>query len=134
MAYNILIVEDSATIRAVISKILQMAEVPVGELWEASNGKEALEVLHTKWVDLVFADINMPVMSGLEMIEQMVADGLLATVPVIVVSTEGSSSRIEELSSKGVRAYLRKPFTPEALKQVISEILEVEHVGKKKQC
>jgi len=134
MAYNILIVEDSATIRAVISKILQMAEVPVGELWEASNGKEALEVLHTKWVDLVFADINMPVMSGLEMIEQMVADGLLATVPVIVVSTEGSSTRIEELSSKGVRAYLRKPFTPEALKQVISEILEVEHVGKKKQC
>jgi len=134
MAYNILIVEDSATIRAVISKILQMAEVPVGELWEASNGKEALEVLHTKWVDLVFADINMPVMSGLEMIEQMVADGLLATVPVIVVSTEGSSTRIEELSSKGVRAYLRKPFTPEALKQVISQILEVEHVGKKKQC
>jgi len=129
MAYNILIVDDSTTIRAVIAKTLRIAEIPLGELSEAANGQEALEVLKNKWVDLVFLDINMPVMSGVEMIEHLEADGLLSTVPVIVVSTEGSSTRIEELSSKGVRAYMKKPFTPEALKQVVEEILEANHVS-----
>jgi len=129
MAYNILIVDDSTTIRAVIAKTLRIAEIPLGELSEAANGQEALEVLKNKWVDLTFLDINMPVMSGVEMIEHLEADGLLSTVPVIVVSTEGSSTRIEELSSKGVRAYMKKPFTPEALKQVVEEILEANHVS-----
>ena len=129
MAYNILIVDDSTTIRAVIAKTLRIAEIPLGELSEAANGQEALEVLKNKWVDLIFLDINMPVMSGVEMIEHLEADGLLSTVPVIVVSTEGSSTRIEELSSKGVRAYMKKPFTPEALKQVVEEILEANHVS-----
>ncbi len=62
--YNILIVDDSATIRSVVAKVLKIAEVPTGNLWEAGNGREALEVLRREWVDLVFADINMPVMNG----------------------------------------------------------------------
>ena len=129
MAYNILIVDDSVTVRRIIAKTLQIAEIPVGELWEASNGREALELLRKKWVDLVFADINMPVMSGTEMIDHMEAEGLLSTIPVVVVSTEGSITRINQLSSKGVRAYIRKPFTPEELKRVVCEVLEVNHVG-----
>ena len=127
MAYNILLVDDSATMRGIISKTLRIAGIPVGELWEAQNGQEALEILKNKWIDLVFADINMPVMNGMEMIERMEADGLLSTIPVIVVSTEGSSTRIAQLSSKGIRAYLRKPFTPEALKKVVCEVLEDKH-------
>lgn len=122
--YNILIVDDSRTIRAVIEKTLHMAGIPVAKVWQAANGREALDVLQSEWIDIVFADINMPVMNGMEMVNRMAADGLLESVPVVIVSTEGSRERIEELRSRGVRAYLRKPFTPEALKSVVDEILE----------
>ena len=75
MAYNILLVDDSATVRAIISKTLTMAGVETGQIFEAANGQEALELLGREWVDLVFADINMPVMGGVEMIEKMYQDG-----------------------------------------------------------
>ena len=126
MAYNILIVDDSATVRAVIAKTLEIAGIPVNELYQAANGQEALDLLAEKWVDLVFADINMPVMNGIEMVERMSADGLLKTVPVIIVSTEGSSTRIEQLLGKGVSAYIRKPFTPEMLREAVDKLVEVE--------
>ena len=125
--YNILIVDDSRTIRAVINKTIEIAGVPVANIWEAGNGQEALDVLHEQWVDIVFADINMPVMTGIELVERMSEEGLLDTVPVVIVSTEGSRQRIDELRAKGVRAYLRKPFTPESLKEVIADILETKH-------
>ena len=123
MAYNILVVDDSAIVRAVIRKTLDLAGVDVGELYEAGNGKEGLAVLEDKWVDLVLADINMPVMTGIEMIEKMAEDGMMKTVPVIMISTEGSKTRVEELKAKGVRAYIRKPFTPELVKEVIDQVL-----------
>ncbi len=124
MAYNVLLVEDSATVRDVIAKTLQLAGVDIGELHQAGNGAEALEVLRTKWVDVVFTDINMPVMNGVELVQRMSDDGLLATIPVIILSTDGSATRVEQLMSKGVRAYVRKPFTPEILRTVILEVLE----------
>jgi len=123
MALNILVVDDSAVVRAVISKTFKLAGVPVGELYQAANGKEALEILNDKWVDLVFSDINMPVMGGVEMIEKMSDDGLLKTIPVVVVSTEGSATRIEQLKSRGISAYLRKPFTPELVRKVVDDII-----------
>jgi len=123
MALNVLVVDDSAVVRAVISKTFQLAGIPVGELFQAGNGKEALEILNNNWVDLVFSDINMPVMGGIEMIEKMCEDGLLKTIPVIVVSTEGSTTRIEQLKSKGISAYIRKPFTPELVRKVVDDII-----------
>ncbi len=125
MAFNILIVDDSATVRAVIEKTLHIAGVDVGEIFKAENGKEALEIIGNNWVDIILSDINMPVMGGIEMIEKMSEDGLLKTIPVIVVSTEGSSTRIEQLKSKGVRGYIRKPFTPEIVKQMVDDIMGV---------
>ncbi len=133
MAYNILVVDDSSIIRSVIKKTLKLAEVPVNELYEAENGKEGLERLTEHWVDLVFADINMPVMTGIEMIDKMAADGLLKTIPVVIVSTEGSATRIEELSKKGVKAYIRKPFTPEVLRDVVKQVMGEEGHGEKPQ-
>jgi two-component system chemotaxis response regulator CheY len=124
VAYNILVVDDSATVRAVIAKTLQIAGVPVSELYQAANGQEALDLLGEHWVDLVFADINMPVMNGIEMVERMNADGMLNTIPVVIVSTEGSATRIEQLLNKGVSAYIRKPFTPEMLREVVDQIME----------
>lgn len=123
MAYNVLIVDDSETTRSMIAKTLRLAGVDMGELFEASDGVEALEVLRSRWVDVVFADLNMPVMDGLELISHMREDGLLATVPVVVVSTEGSIRRMGDLCDMGVVAYVRKPFTPEELGKLVREIL-----------
>ena len=126
MAYNILIVDDSATTRAVIKKTIQIAGVETNEIYQAANGKEALELLDANWVDIVFSDVNMPVMGGVEMVEKLYEDGLLKTIPVIMISTEGNATRIEQLKSRGVRAYIRKPFTPEIIKSVIDDILEAD--------
>ena len=123
MSFNILIVDDSRTIRSVIKKTLLIAGVPTGELYEASNGLEGLQIMNNNWVDLCFADINMPVMNGIQMIEKMLEDHMLEKLPVVIVSTEGSKTRIEELFRKGVRAYLRKPITPEIVRNVVKEVL-----------
>ena len=122
MKLNILIVDDSATIRAVMKKTLSLAGIQTHNVLQAENGKEALDTLGKEWIDLIFADINMPVMNGVEMIEKMRQDGLLKTIPVVVVSTEGSQSRINQLKDKGITAYIRKPFQPEDFKTIIENI------------
>jgi len=129
MALNILVVDDSETVREIIAKTLELAQVPVSELFMAANGKEALDILAEHWVDLVFSDINMPVMGGVEMIERMHEDELMKTIPVVVVSTEGSATRIDQLKSKGVSAYIRKPFTPELIRKVVDDIIGVTEGG-----
>jgi len=70
-------------------------------------------------VDIVFSDIHMPEMNGIMLVNAMQADPDLREVPVIIVSTEGSTTRIDELKKMGIRGYLRKPFTPEAIRDVI---------------
>ena len=123
MSFNILIVDDSKIIRSVIKKTLAIADVPVGDLYEAGNGKEALDVMNSNWIDLIFADINMPVMNGIEMIKKMSEDNTLDKTPVIIVSTDGSKTRIDELLELGVKAYLRKPINPEELRNIVKEVM-----------
>ena len=124
MAYNILLIDDSTTTRNVIAKTLKLAEIPINTLYEASNGLEGLEILKNNWIDLVFTDINMPEMNGIEMVEKMQEDGLLATLPVVIISTEGSAKRIEYLMSKGISGYIRKPFTPEKICDLVNQIMK----------
>lgn len=124
MPYNILVVDDSRTVRSVVRKVIALTDVPVENIFEAGNGKEALEVLARHWVDLVLADINMPVMNGIEMIEMMASDATLESIPVVVISTEGSITLVEQLKTKGVRAWLRKPFRVDLVRSVIKEALE----------
>jgi two-component system chemotaxis response regulator CheY len=123
MAYNILVVDDSETVKAVMAKAIQMAGVDVKTLLTAGNGQEALDVLGKEWVDLVFADINMPVMNGVELVKRMKADEDMKHIPVVIVSTEGSQTRINGLMEHGIKAFLRKPFTPESLKSTIDGIM-----------
>jgi two-component system chemotaxis response regulator CheY len=125
MSLRILIVDDSPIIRSVIEKNIRMADLPVDACIHAGNGQEALSELGGEWVDLVFVDINMPVMNGVELIERMKADSLLKTIPVIVASTEGSQTRIDALNELGIAGYLRKPFTPEQFKETIVNTLEM---------
>ncbi len=129
MALNILLVDDSETIRAVMERTLQIAGVECNQVFHAANGREALDTLACEWIDLVFADINMPVMNGVEMIEKMCADGLMKSIPVVVVSTEGSQTRIEQLKDKGIIAYIRKPFHPEQFKAIVDDITGGRHAA-----
>ena len=123
MSYNILVVDDSRTTRTILAKTLSLAGIPVAELHEAENGAEALNILDSNRIDLVLADINMPVMDGVEMVNRLSEVGLLQTIPVVMISTEGSQTRIEEMQAKGIRGYLRKPCTPEAIKSIVEGIL-----------
>lgn len=123
MAYNILIVDDSLTARTFIARTLQMADLPLGRVYEARNGHEALDLLRQEWVDLVFADINMPEMDGPEMVRRMRGAGVLKSVPVIIISTDHSAQRMAEMRDAGVQAYLTKPITPEDLKAVVDRFL-----------
>jgi two-component system, chemotaxis family, chemotaxis protein CheY len=125
MALNMLIVDDSATTRAVIRKTLGLTGVPLGEIHEAANGEEGLKKLHDHWIDLVFADINMPVMNGVEFVSRKNSDPTHKTIPVVIVSTDNSQARIEQLKGHGVESFVRKPFTPEELKKNIVTLLGV---------
>ena len=127
MAYNILVIDDSKTIRSIIVKILKLTKLEIGEIFQAENGQEGLDCLKNNWIDLILSDLNMPVMSGIEMVSVMAKDGLLKDIPVVVISTDGSTKRIEELKELGIREYIRKPFTPESLSEVIDRVLGVNH-------
>lgn len=122
MSLNVLIVDDSAVMRAMILRTLQMTELPLGEVHEAENGREGLDALLAHPIDLGIVDINMPVMDGEEMIRLAREDPLVSDVPLMVVSTEGSQTRIRRLIRRGVR-FVHKPFTPEVLRDAVGELV-----------
>jgi two-component system chemotaxis response regulator CheY len=115
----ILLVDDSATTRAMIKRVIDMAELPVGDIYEAENGQAALDQMQAHDVSLVLADLNMPGMDGMEMIKCMRADERLRPIPVVVISAQPDEDRILELKRHGVTDYLPKPFTAEAVRDLI---------------
>ena len=122
MALNILVVDDSSVMRAIIVKTLRLSQLPLGEVHEAANGHEALKVLDGHWIDLALIDINMPLMDGEEMLTRVRQNPATADLAVIVVSTEGSDTRKEGLRQKGA-GFVHKPFTPEALRDAVLKTL-----------
>jgi len=123
MAFNILIVDDSATMRALIRKVLGIAGFPVGQYFEGANGLEALEILSSHWVDVVLTDINMPGMDGLEFLRRLRQDDTLKEIPVILITTEGRPEVMEQVTQMGVQGYIKKPFRPEVIKQSLTAIM-----------
>lgn len=122
MSYTVLVADDSAIVRTMVKKALGMAGLPLGDVHEAANGAEALAILRKQWIDVVFADINMPEMSGAELVRQMKADPALSSTPVVIVSSESSEARVAELMRCGARAYVKKPFRPEQFRAVVEEL------------
>ncbi len=118
MALNVLVVDDSAVMRAIVIKTLHLSGVALGQIYEAKDGVEALRVLDENWVDLALIDINMPVLDGMDMIDKVRQNPETSDLSIIVVSTESSETRIENVQRKGV-AFVHKPFTPETLRQAI---------------
>jgi two-component system chemotaxis response regulator CheY len=126
MAINVLVVDDSTVVRAMILKTLRACGLDIGEAHEAVNGQAGLEQLSGHWIDLAFVDINMPVMNGEEMINRVRQNPLWADLPIIVVSTEGSETRIERLQAKGAH-FVHKPFNPETVRDTVNNILGGVH-------
>ena len=124
MAYNILIIDDSAIVRKVLIKTINMADVCIQEIYQAANGEEGLKQIAEHSVDLIFLDINMPTMNGMEFMRRLRGVPGIAEIPVIVVSTEGSKERRDELFSLGIKAFMRKPITPEEFAEVVHQVLE----------
>ena len=126
MAMNILVVDDSALTRKAIRRIIGMLDLDVSEVLEAGDGVDAIEKMNGPIaIDLVLADLNMPNMGGIEMICRMRGDDATKSIPVVIVSTESSTTRIEGLLADGANDYLHKPFTPEQIREVLTRTVGV---------
>lgn len=125
MSINVLVVDDSGVMRAMILKSMRMSGLSLGDVYQASNGEDGLSLLNQHWIDLVIADINMPIMNGEEMIDRMKENPETEDIPIVVISTEGSKARLERLTKKGA-AFIHKPFTPEKIRDTIKDILKLE--------
>lgn len=123
MSFNVLIVDDSGSMRKVIRRILSISGFDLGVVFEAGNGKEALNVLNQNWIDLVLSDINMPEMDGLTLLKKMREHEIHRNTPVVIITTEGGQASIDEALSLGVRAYINKPFVPEEIKEKLAKVL-----------
>ena len=121
---RILIVDDSVMMRAMIKRVIRLTDVPVDEILEASNGAEALAVLESHDVQLLLTDINMPVMSGAEMLRKIAQNDRWRSLSRVIISTDGSAARREEATDLDVRCYLEKPFSPEVLRDVLTEVAD----------
>jgi two-component system chemotaxis response regulator CheY len=123
---RILIVDDSAMMRAMIKRVIKLADVSVDEVFEAANGAEALEVLKQHDVQLLLTDINMPVMNGADMLREISLNDRWRNLSRVIISTDGSTVRREEAEELDVRCYLEKPFSPEVLRDVLNELADNE--------
>ena len=121
MAINVLLIDDSAVMRAMILKSLEMSGIPLDSVQQASNGAEGLELLQKHTIDLVMLDISMPGMRGDEMLEQLRADPATAELPVLVISSERTTERVARMEALGA-VYLPKPFLPEQLRDVVLDL------------
>jgi two-component system chemotaxis response regulator CheY len=125
---NIMIVDDSPVMRTFIRRVIGLTGLKVGDIYEASNGEEALRLLRDHWADLILTDINMPQMNGEELMRHLESDELLRMIPVLVVSTDSTEIRVQRLLALGAKGYLAKPFQPEALRDEVERALGVQDV------
>lgn len=120
---SVLIVDDSSVMRKIVERSLRQAGIEIGQVYEAGNGLEALAVLNERKVNLVLCDINMPGMDGLEFVKQLPTVEKAKGVPVVMITTEGSEGHVVQALSAGARGYIRKPFTPDQVKEHIVPVL-----------
>lgn len=124
MALNVLVIDDSAVMRSMLIRTLRLSGLPLTNVYQAGDGAEALQAFADHDVDLALIDINMPVMNGEQLIDKIRADRRLAGVALVVVSTEGSETRIGALKDRGV-SFIHKPFTPEQVRATVLRVLGV---------
>jgi len=120
---RVLIVDDSSVMRKIVERSLRQAGINIAQVLEAANGAEALGVLNQSKVDLILCDINMPVMDGLEFVKQLPGVENAKGAPVVMITTEGSENHVVQALTAGARGYIRKPFTPDQVKEHVLPVL-----------
>ena len=123
---NILIVDDSATMRALLHRVVGLADLPIGTIYQAPNGLEALKILETCSVQAVFTDLNMPVMNGMQLLREMAKRDSWKDLLRIIISTDGSKLRRDEARELNVNLYVEKPFRPEVVRDVLCQIASAD--------
>ena len=123
MKGTVLVVDDSAMMRKVVLRVLKMAEIEFDSILEAGDGNEALNLLRVNPVALIMCDINMPVMSGLQLLQHIREEKLAAGVPIVMVTTENSEPQVRQAIVLGARGYIRKPFTTDHIKNSVRPLL-----------
>ena len=119
MKPRLVIADDEADIRRLIVFLLRSYD-----LSEAHNGRRALELICEVQPDLVLLDVMMPEMTGLEVLDAVRKNPLIASIPIILLSAKGQVSEIEQGLQGGATRYLVKPFEPQALRACVAEVLQ----------
>ena len=128
MSIKFLIVDDSLTMRRIVVNALK--SIGYDTVAEAADGKEAFAKLQAEQFDFVITDWNMPEMNGLELVKAIRSSGAAAEIPVLMVTTRGNKEDVIEAMQARVNNYIIKPFTPQALKEKIEQILKLTPVQK----
>ena len=121
---KVLIVDDSPVMRKIVERSLRQAGIELGEVREGNNGLEALALVGQNLFDLILVDINMPAMDGLEFVRRLQSVENAKSVPVVMITSEGSEVYVGEAVLSGASGYIRKPFTPDQVKEFIAPLLE----------
>jgi two-component system chemotaxis response regulator CheY len=112
-------VNHSASVRKILQLVLKHAETPLGRIYEAGDGWEALDVLRSHSVDLVLSAIDMPNMDGLQLLSRIRAEGRWPNARVVMTTAEGNQSRVMEAVSLGAAGYIRRPFTADQIQEKV---------------
>ena len=120
---RVLIVDDSSVMRKIVGRSLRQAGLDVLQVLEASNGSEALSLAKENSLDLILSDINMPLMDGLEFVRQLRCIESAQQIPVVMITTEAGEAHVVQALSLGASGYIRKPFTPEQIKERVIPLL-----------
>lgn len=123
MGKNVLLVDDSKTMRIIIGRSLRQAGIGFDNIFEAADGLEALEVLERESVDIVLSDINMPNMDGISFLREKSKRDAIKDIPVLMISTETGEDIIGEAKSLGAVGAIKKPFTPDKVNEVLGPLL-----------
>ena len=118
-----MILDDFEGMRKLIEQCLRAAGLQIHEVLEAENGREALLALRDTPVDLILCDINMPKMDGLELLKNLRQSPLTKDTPVVMVSGDGMESRVVAALKAGAGGFIRKPFSPEQVKERVLPLL-----------
>ncbi|MBM3788239.1 MAG: response regulator [Acidobacteria bacterium] len=125
---RILIVDDSPAMRAYVRRTVQLASLPVKNVFEAANGQEALALVEKenrdpKKLDLIFCDLNMPVMNGEEFVTKLKSTDRDSQIPILIISTDATQRRVMRLRELGAQGYISKPCQPEMIRLKVHQIL-----------
>jgi two-component system, chemotaxis family, chemotaxis protein CheY len=124
MTLNVLIVDDSVAMRMILQRALRKTNLPLDRVFEAGDGCVALEILRKETINIILSDINMPNMDGLQLLAELKTNDQWKQVPVVMISTESSQTKVMEALRLGAKGFIRKPFVPDEIGDKLSGFVQ----------